>query len=170
MWNADWVEFTRTDCVSALVRWNTTQIIKFKSSSTPTQLRVISAHLSSHRQWVWVDPLLQYSGDCDQVVVAAGGSRSHVCASVPDYIRSSCVRLRFCRTLYKIEINNEKDDKKQRIYVCWLCLVKLVCIRKGAHFSSEQLSCEQMSGEHFVRWAYVRTSYLLPGRIAMRTA
>jgi len=98
MWNAHWVEFTRTDCVSALVRWNTTQIIIFKSSSTPAQLRVISAHLSSHRQWVWVDPVQQYSGDCDQVVVTAGGSTSHVCASVPDYIRTSCVRLRFCRT------------------------------------------------------------------------
>ena len=36
----------------------------------------------------------QYSSDCDQVIVAAGGSTSHVCASVPDYIRTSCVRLR----------------------------------------------------------------------------
>jgi len=85
MWNAHWVEFTRTDCVSALVRWNTTQIIMFKLSSTPAQLRVISAHLSYHRQWVWVDPVRQYSGDCDQVIVAAGGSTSHVRASVPDY-------------------------------------------------------------------------------------
>jgi len=55
----------------------------------------------------------QYSGDCDQVIVAAGGSTSHVCASVPVYITTSCVRLRFCRTLYKIEINNEKDDKNK---------------------------------------------------------
>ena len=48
MWNAHWVDFTRTDCVSALVRWNTTQIIMFKSSSTPSpaQLRVIL--LTSH--------------------------------------------------------------------------------------------------------------------------
>jgi len=40
-------------------------------------------------------------------------------------------------TLLKLSLNNEKDDKKQRIYVCWLCLV--ICIRKGAHFTSEHL-------------------------------
>jgi len=99
MWNAHWVEFTRTDCVSALVRWNTTLIIMFKLSSTPAQLRVISAHLSSHRQWVWVDSVQQYSGDCDQVIVAAGGSTSHVRASVPDYIRKSCVTVRFLQNV-----------------------------------------------------------------------
>ena len=79
MWNAHWVEFTRTDCVSALVRWNTTQIIKFKSSSTPTQLRVISAHLSSHRQWVWVDPVQQYSGDCHRRCRRKYESCLHIC-------------------------------------------------------------------------------------------
>ena len=41
MWNAHCVDFTLTDCVSALVRWNTTQIIIFKSSSTPAQLHLL---------------------------------------------------------------------------------------------------------------------------------
>jgi len=37
----------------------------------------------------------------------------------------------------------KKTIKKQRIYVCWLCL--FICIHKGAHFSSEHLSGEHMS-------------------------
>jgi len=46
-------------------------------------------------------------------------------------------------TLLKLSLNNEKDDKKQRIYVSWLCLV----IRKGAHFSSEHMSAHRRRGQ-----------------------
>jgi len=48
MWNAHRVEFTRTDRVSALVRRNTTQIIMFKSSSTPAEVRVLSVSICPH--------------------------------------------------------------------------------------------------------------------------
>ena len=62
---------------------------------------------------------------------------------------------------YIIEIvnNNEKDDKKQRMYGCWLCLV--ICIRKGAHFTSEHLSDFYLVVWAFVQWAIVLWAIVL---------
>jgi len=37
-----------TACVSALVTWNTTQMIMFKSSSTPAEVRVLSVSICPH--------------------------------------------------------------------------------------------------------------------------
>jgi len=54
-------------------------------------------------------------------------------------------------TLLKLSLHDEKDDKKQRMYVCWLCLV--IFIRKGAHFTSEHLS-----DFYSVLWAFVQVS------------
>jgi len=61
-------------------------------------------------------------------------------------------------TLLKLSLNNEKDDKKQRICVCWLCLV--ICIRKGAHFTSEHLSDFYLVVWAFVQWAIVLWAYV----------
>jgi len=60
MWNAHWVYFTRTDCVSALVRWNTTQIIMFKSNEQQLRRNTSFASLVGHHHpsfWTAVEAL-----------------------------------------------------------------------------------------------------------------
>ena len=102
MWNAHWVETLHAPTASR--RWSGGT--RLTNSDNYVQVVIDAGAITSHfcsplisPTMIWVDPVQQYSGDCDQVIVTACGSTSHVCASVPDYITTSCVRLSFCRTV-----------------------------------------------------------------------